>query len=83
VYKDFTSIDPLIIFRCKNKQCRQIFPPAPILSEADKKLYFECPMCGSKYEAHYTNVGIYADQQSIMLQERPKMVYQGTKIASS
>ena len=49
----------------------------------EQKVFFECPVCGSRYEAHYASVSEITDQQAIMLQERPRLIYLGTKIASS
>ncbi|MFW9923645.1 MAG: hypothetical protein ACFFDW_10215 [Candidatus Thorarchaeota archaeon] len=83
MFKDISAIDPLIVFRCKNKQCRHIFTPAAMLNDHTKKVSFECPQCGSKYEASYNEVGGNPNQHAIMLLERPKMVYLGTRIASS
>ena len=80
---DLALSDPLVIFRCKNKQCRQIFTPSPIMNDAENKIYFECPICASKYEAQYTDTNLHSEHKSIMLVERPKMVYLGTRIASS
>jgi hypothetical protein len=76
-------MDPLIIFRCKNPQCRQTFKPAPILNDNTKIVVFKCPICGSKYKARYITMTPLKEQETIMLTERPKMVYQGTRIASS
>lgn len=76
-------MDPLVVFRCKNRQCRQTFTPSTIMLVEEQKIFFECPLCGSKYEANYTAVSEIADQQAIMLQERPRLVYLGTRIASS
>lgn len=83
VFKDISKMDPLIIFRCKNKNCRHIFTPAPLLDENAQIVRFKCPFCDSKYEAQYNNVGVQADQKVIMLLERPRLTYLGTKIASS
>ncbi|MEA2069734.1 MAG: hypothetical protein U9O98_00435 [Asgard group archaeon] len=80
---NITNLNPLVIFRCKNPRCRQIFSPSSIMAVAEHKIYFKCPVCGSKYEAQYADVEALADHEAIMLLERPKMVSQGTRIASS
>ncbi|MGC9778742.1 MAG: hypothetical protein HZR80_05825 [Candidatus Heimdallarchaeota archaeon] len=81
--KDLTDIDPLIIFRCKNHQCRQIFSPSTMMNVAKQKVFFECPVCGSQYEAQYALVSGYSNNEVIILQERPRLVYVRTRIASS
>ncbi|NHJ05429.1 MAG: hypothetical protein EAX90_11430 [Candidatus Heimdallarchaeota archaeon] len=78
---NLTGTDPLVIFRCRNKQCRQIFSPSIIMN--DVIVQFVCPICGSRYEAQYINTGVHSDQQAIMLIETPRLVYLGTRIASS
>ncbi|MHA1435021.1 MAG: hypothetical protein ACTSO7_14365 [Candidatus Heimdallarchaeota archaeon] len=80
---DLSGMDPLIIYRCKNIQCKQMFTPSTLLNDAEQILYFECPICGSKYEAQYTNAGKKPNQEIIMLVERPRMIHIGTRIASS
>ena len=47
------------------------------------KVFFECPICGSQYEAQYSLMSEFPDQEVIMLLERPRLVYTGTRIASS
>ena len=81
--RDLSDKDPLIIFRCKNKQCLHIFTPSAIMIIKKQKIYFECPICGSKYKAQYTEVEGYPKHHVIMLLERPQLIYLGTKIASS
>ena len=83
VSKDLSQIDPLIIYRCKNRQCRQTFTPSTIMNVEEKKVFFECPICGSQYEAQYSPVSEIPDQQIIMLLERPRLIHTGTRIASS
>ena len=83
VFEELKNADPLIIFRCKNKQCRHIFTPTTLLIEAKLKLYFECPLCGSQYEAKYSLMKPIADHEVITLQEKPRLIHLGTRIASS
>ncbi|NHJ41389.1 MAG: hypothetical protein FK731_15265 [Asgard group archaeon] len=83
MFNERINADPLIIFRCKNKQCRHIFTPSTLLIEAKQKLYFECPLCGSQYEAKYTLMKPIANHEVITLQEKPRLVHLGTRIASS
>jgi len=83
VNRNLDQIDPLIIFRCKNKICRQTFTPSTILNTNEQKLFFVCPICASKYEAKYTVVSGIPNQEVIMLLEMPRLVFLGTKIASS
>ena len=80
---DIAKIDPLIIYRCKNPQCRQVFNPQTMMNDAEKKVSFECPICGSKYEAQFRSTSINNDQEAIMLLERPRLIDLGTRIASS
>lgn len=54
-----------------------------MMNVAKQKICFECPVCGSQYEAQYTLVSGYSDNEAIMLQERPRLVYVGIRIASS
>ncbi|MCK5184686.1 MAG: hypothetical protein KAQ95_10290 [Candidatus Heimdallarchaeota archaeon] len=81
--KDLSRIDPLVIYRCKNRQCRQTFTPSTIMNVEELKVFFECPICGSQYEAQYSLMSEFPDQEVIMLLERPRLVYTGTRIASS
>lgn len=60
-----------------------MFTPSTLLNDAEQILYFDCPICGSRYEAQYTFAGNNPDQEIIMLVERPRMIHLGTKIASS
>lgn len=83
VSKDLSRIDPLVIYRCKNRQCRQTFTPSTIMNVEELKVFFECPICGSQYEAQYSPMSEFPDQEVIMLLERPRLVYTGTRIASS
>ncbi|MBN1328969.1 MAG: hypothetical protein JXA54_05805 [Candidatus Heimdallarchaeota archaeon] len=81
--RDFTDVDPLIIYRCKNKLCRHTFQPSSTILVEEQIVFFECPLCGSRYEAPFTYVSGIADQEIIMLLERPRMTFIGTKIVSS
>ena len=83
VSKDLSRIDPLVIYRCKNRLCRQTFTPSTIMNVEELKVFFECPICGSQYEAQYSPMSEFPDQEVIMLLERPRLVYTGTRIASS
>jgi hypothetical protein len=83
VFKDLSNADPLLIFRCKNKQCLHIFTPSTLLVEVKLKLYFECPICGSQYEAKYALMKPISGHEAIALQERPRLIRLGTRIASS
>ncbi len=49
----------------------------------EQKVFFKCPICGSQYEAQYSPISEFPDQEVIMLLERPRLVYTGTRIASS
>ena len=49
----------------------------------EQKVFFECPICGSQYEAQYSPMSEFPDQEVIMLLERPRLIYTGTRIASS
>jgi len=49
----------------------------------EQLVFFVCPICGSRYEAQYTYVSGISDQEIIMLQERPRLTFLGTRIASS
>jgi hypothetical protein len=51
--------------------------------ENKRIVYFECPICGSKYEARYTRLDPYMNRDVIMLQEKPRLIYLGTRLASS
>jgi len=83
VSKDLSRIDPLVIYKCKNGQCRQTFTPSTIMNVEESKVFFECPICGSQYEAQYSPISEFPDREVIMLLERPRLIYTGTKIASS
>jgi hypothetical protein len=83
VNRDISDVDPLLVFRCKNKLCRQIFNPSTYLKENEQTLYFECPICGSRYEAQYIQLKHQLNRKVIMLQETPRLVYVGTRLASS
>ncbi|MHA1440631.1 MAG: hypothetical protein ACTSPK_02045, partial [Candidatus Heimdallarchaeota archaeon] len=71
---DLSSMDPLVIYRCKNSQCKQMFTPSTMLNDALQILSFECPICGSRYEAEYTYTGNNPEQEVIMLVERPRLI---------
>ncbi|RLI72388.1 MAG: hypothetical protein DRP02_01895 [Candidatus Gerdarchaeota archaeon] len=73
----------MVIFRCKNKQCKHIFTPSTILIVEEQKLFFECPLCGSRYEANYIQIADKLDHEIIMLREWPRLIHLGTRIASS
>jgi hypothetical protein len=49
----------------------------------EQKIFFECPVCASRYEANYIYVSEMPEQEAIMLQEYPRLIYLGTRIASS
>ncbi|NHJ47779.1 MAG: hypothetical protein FK733_08325 [Asgard group archaeon] len=81
--RDLTDVDPLLVFRCKNRLCRQTFNPSTYLKENEQILYFECPVCGSIYEAHYVRLEQQMNRKVIMLQETPRLTHLGTRLASS
>ncbi|MBD3191492.1 MAG: hypothetical protein GF308_12660 [Candidatus Heimdallarchaeota archaeon] len=80
---NLNEYDPLVLFRCRNPQCRQTFTPSTYMNVSEHLVHFICPICGSKYEAQYADVEGFPGKEVIMLIEPPRMIYKGTRIASS
>ena len=80
---DLFEEDPLVNFVCLNPLCMVEFQPKIIMDEKQKKIYFKCPSCETKYEANIIFVDINRDLKVFTIIDGPKVVEFGKKIVSS